>query len=203
MNLFKDVEGKALPEQLRWFNEPVQWAFRGGELFVQAEPSTNLFNDPDKSSRENTAHYLYTTANGDFSFTARVEVDMLSMFDAACLLVKVDEDRWAKLCYENWLNEPSIVSVVTRQLSDDCPSLRIGRVKPYLRILRSGDCFGFFFSLDAQDWTVIRYFTMDVPREVKVGVVAQSPVGTGCPVHVEFFEFELKEIKTAKYVEKD
>lgn len=126
---------------------------------------------------------------------------MLHMFDSGCLMIMSDPVNWAKLCYEYWINEPSIVSVVTRSVSDDCPSLRIGNVKPYLKALRCGSCFSFHYSLDGATWTLIRYFHMDVPEEIKVGVIAQSPTGNGCSMCFEFLELDLRKLKSAKYVE--
>lgn len=103
-----------------------------------------------------------------------------------------------KLCYDNWLFEPSIVSVVNNIYSDDCPSLRIGKVKPYLRAMRSGNCFGFHYSLDGKEWTIIRYFHMELPEEIKVGVVSQCPIGESCTIKYEFLNLENTKIASAK-----
>jgi regulation of enolase protein 1 (concanavalin A-like superfamily) len=203
MNLLNLIRDNNLPDSLAWFNEPKDWRYDGGKLEVNALPETDFFNDPESKGIRNSAHYLYAYAKGDFSLTTRVEISMDNMFDAGCLMIMGDSNNWAKLCYENWLNEPSIVSVVTRNLSDDCPSIRIGREKPYLKILRSGDCFGFFYSLDKENWTLIRFFTLDLPEEIKVGLVAQSPVGTGCKVHFELLDLVLMKIGSARYIAKE
>lgn len=200
MNLFENIEQKNLPHNLNWLNEPVEWSFNSNGLEVTAPASSDFFNDADGTNYTNSAPYLFTKVTGDFDLTTRIDVKMLEMFDSGCLMLMLDLNNWAKLCYENWLNEPSIVSVVTRETSDDCPSLRIGHTKPYLKILRSGNCFGFHYSLNNIDWTLIRYFSMDVPKEIKVGVVAQSPTGKGCKVGFEFLKIEIKNIESAKFV---
>ena len=200
MNLFDGLQGKGLPEYLHWINEPEQWSFGAQGLEVTAPASADYFNDPESEQKTASAPFLYTTAQGDFDLTARVGVEMKSIFDSACIMVWVDGDNWAKLCYEYWSSTPCIVSVVTKTKSDDCPSLRIGAAKPYLKMLRSGNCFGFFYSLDAVDWTLIRYFHLDAPPEVKVGVVAQCPAGEWCPVVFEELRLEQREIRTAKRV---
>lgn len=129
---------------------------------------------------------------------ARVDIRMLKWFDAGCLAVVADSANWAKLCYENWKTGPSIVSVVTRTASDDCPSHVIGETKPYLRILRSGRCFGFYYSTDGAAWTLVRHFSMDVPEKVKAGVLAQAPIAASCSIRFEFMRLEAKPIKSAK-----
>ncbi|MBE0344433.1 DUF1349 domain-containing protein, partial [Paenibacillus sp. 28ISP30-2] len=45
-------------------------------------------------------------------------------------------------------------------------------------------------SSDGQQWKLARYFGMDVPNELKVGVVAQSPVGEGCDVSFDALTVE-------------
>ena len=201
MNLFQNIEKKNITENLRWLNEPNEWGFSKSRLEINAPASADFFNDAEGPSITNSAPYLYTMVKGDFDLTTRIDIKMVEMFDSGCLMVMSDLNNWAKLCYENWLREPSIVSVVTRTMSDDCPSLRIGIIKPYLKILRSGNCFGFFYSINSIDWTLIRFFSLEVPKEIKVGVVAQCPTGKGCKVGFEFLNIEIKEIKSAKFVE--
>lgn len=199
MNLIENFKGTELPEQLAWINEASGWTVENNQLVLQAPPQSDFFIDEEGPSVKTSAPYLYTLVKGDFAFTTRVEVDMNAMFDSACIMIMSDLEHWAKLCYENWINEPSIVSVVTNPVSDDCPSLRIGRVKPYLRVLRSGNCFGFHYSLNGTDWTVIRYFNMKLQEEIKVGVAAHSPVGEGSTSRFEFLNLENRRITSAKH----
>ncbi len=199
MNLFTGSSGRSLKNHLQWLNEPVEWRFNNG-IEIIAPPKTDFFNDPEGPSFVGTAPYLYAHVDGDFEMTARININMTQTFDAGCLMVMADSKNWAKLGYENWLNEPSIVSVVTRTVSDDCPSLRIGVVQPYLKILRSGNCFGFHYSLDEKNWTIIRFFSMDLPQKIKAGIVAQCPIGTGCKVRFELLDLITKKIPSAKFV---
>lgn len=199
MNLFDRATKNNIDQRFTWLNEPANWCFSEKGLEVFAPHESDYFIDEEGPSVRLSAPFLFKNIEGDFSLTTRIDIEMLSMFDSGCIMLMSDKENWAKLCYENWLNEPSIVSVVTKMFSDDCPSLRIGRVKPYLRVLRSGNCFGFHYSIDGDRWTIIRYFNMNIPKNIKVGVVAQSPVGNGCTVIFEFFDLEQKTIKSAKF----
>lgn len=200
MNLFKGIEEKALTQNLNWLNQPSGWNINSKGLEIEAPGATEFFNDPENCKLNSSAPYLYTYVKGDFALTTRIDINMLAMFDAGCLMVMSDLNNWAKFCYENWLTGPSVVSVVTREMSDDCPAVKVGVQKPYLKILRSGNCFGFHYSLDGVAWNIIRFFSMDIPEEIKVGVVAQSPIGNGCIVNFEFLELELRKIESAKFV---
>jgi regulation of enolase protein 1 (concanavalin A-like superfamily) len=198
MELMNELKRNDLLDEWKWINEPDTWSIEENNLVILAPPISNYFIDEEGPSVETSAPFLYTLIKGDFSFTTRVEVDMNSMFDSGCIMIMSDMNHWAKLCYENWLNEPSIVSVVTNTISDDCPSLRIGKEKPYLKVLRSGNCFGFHYSLNGKDWTIIRYFNMNLPEEIKVGVVAQCPLGEGCNIRFDLINLENHKIPSAK-----
>ena len=103
-------------------------------------------------------------------------------YDSGCLMVRASDTIWAKVCFEYFEEQPSILSVVTRGYSDDCVSAPVHVTKPYLRIARTGHSFAFHYSQDGEKWKLVRYFRMECPEEVQVGVVAQSPIGEGTRV---------------------
>lgn len=198
MNLFEKSTKRNLNSELSWMNEPASWEFIDEILQIDAAESSDFFQDPAGVNVRSSAPFLYCEADGDFSFTARVDVDMFDAYDSGCIMVMVDQQNWAKLCFELVDHIPTIVSVVTKGISDDCVSEKLGKNKPYLRVLRSGSCFGFHYSLDAINWTLVRFFGMDAPIKVKIGVVGQCPVGKGTRVRFENFDFEMTKICDAR-----
>ncbi|HHU60782.1 MAG: DUF1349 domain-containing protein [Bacillota bacterium] len=181
-NVFASLEGRNLPQGFNWINEPKEWAFCPEGLTVQAEPQTDFFRDPNGTVVKDSAHYLYTEQEGDFTFVTKVQSEMIDDYDAACMMVMLDDETWGKLCYEYTYKRPMIVSVVTKRLSDDCNSLEVPAQGVYLRITRFDDCFAFHYSLDGKWWEMVRYFTLPASSSVKIGIVAQSPTGNGCKV---------------------
>ena len=201
MNLFAGASNRNLNHQLSWINEPESWGFHDGKLHIDVPESADFFKDPAGVNVRSSAPFLYCDAQGDFSLTTRVDVDMLDAYDSGCVMVMVDQENWAKLCFELVNQVPTFVSVVTRNLSDNCISEQIGNAKPYLRILRAGNCFGFHYSLDAIKWTLVRFFGLDAPTKVKVGVVGQCPAGKGTKVRFESFDFKMTKIMSAKFID--
>lgn len=191
MNLFQNADEKNMHNALTWMNEPEQWRFTDGILKIFAPKSSDFFSDEEGPSIRDTAPFLFTNVKGDFTLTTRVDVNMKYTYDSGCLMIMADSHHWAKLCYENWMDEPSIVSVVTKEYSDDCASYKIGMVNPYLRIKRAGNGVRFYYSLDGEQWTIIRYFNLRSKDQLKVGVVAQCPIGEGCNISFDFLELEL------------
>ena len=57
---------------------------------------------------------------GDFSLSAQVEAKQIEQWDAAMLVVYVNNEYWAKLCFEMpQMNLKRMVSVVNNVISDD------------------------------------------------------------------------------------
>lgn len=101
------------------------------------------------------------------------------------------EDTWMKLAYENSdTGHPAIVSIVTRERSDDCNGERAeGDV--WLQICRKGNMFSMHYSEDNQHWKLVRIFFFAMKPIVQVGVSVQCPTGESCLA--EFRELEIGE----------
>src|SRR5690606_7134464 len=146
MNLFANARNRSLPPLFRWENEPAQWTFlEDGTLSVTAPEQTDLFCDPAGRHVDNVP-FLYRELTGDFQVWTRVEVDLEAEFDAACLVVRGPEGQWAKLALEYPNRIPTIVSVVTRQTSDDANHERLQEPSALLRISRMGQTFAFHYT---------------------------------------------------------
>jgi regulation of enolase protein 1 (concanavalin A-like superfamily) len=201
INLFDGLQGKKLPQGFSWLNEPAEWTFTERGLVVQAEPQTDYFIDPAGTGVKDDGHFLYTLQDGDFTMSTRVQVNMVDDYDAAVMMIMVDDTHWAKLCYEYTYKSPMIVSVVTSGVSDDCNSSAVPETGIYLRVTRFDNCFALHYSHDAKWWEMVRYFRLDSPGPVKVGVVAQSPTGNGCTVafdHLLYSSEPVRDIRSGR-----
>jgi regulation of enolase protein 1 (concanavalin A-like superfamily) len=172
-----------IPAELSWRHVPVMWNVDADDqLTIQAGAATDWFSDPTGAQRKDDApSALFTCTDLEFTLSARVRVAFASTFDAGALLAHVRDDVWAKLCFEySPQRQPMIVSVVTRDVSDDCNSSPLAEDSVYLRITRRNAILAFHYSLDGAVWQLVRYFTLgDAPR-MSLGFSAQSPTGSGC-----------------------
>ena len=103
------------------------------------------------------------------------------------LLVYLDDDRFAKACFElSPQGKPMAVSVVTRHHSDDANGFTVEGDTLWLRVTRTGAAWAFHTSADGTWWDLLRYFTLAEPEQdrdrVRVGFLAQSPTGDGLTV---------------------
>jgi regulation of enolase protein 1 (concanavalin A-like superfamily) len=174
----------SLPAALEWRRAPLNWQVDPeGSLTITAGAETDWFFDPAGAQANDTAPgALFTPPHDTFLLSALVRAGLVSTFDAAVLQVAVRDDLWAKLCLElSPQGHPTIVSVVTRGVSDDCNSADLGGAETYLRIARLGRTFAFHYSLDGCFWHLVRYFTLGPDLAgLRVGFAAQSPTGRSC-----------------------
>jgi regulation of enolase protein 1 (concanavalin A-like superfamily) len=188
---------KSIPGELSWKNEPVFTQVKtGNSLDITAGPESDWFHNPGGNSVMNNAPMaLFAPSGENFILSAKVTVEFQYTFDAGVLFIYVNEETWAKLCFEySPQNEAMVVSVVTRGRSDDCNSTPIGSHSVYLRVFRQANAIAFHYSTDGQSWHFVRYFTIGDLSNLKVGFAAQSPVGKGCPVHFSEIDFRYASI---------
>ncbi len=184
-----------MPSPLRWLASARAWSTGVRSLELSAGPATDLFIDPAGGAALLNAPALVAEAGGDFLFSARVHPELASTFDAAVLLVYRGETSWAKLCLERSpQGEPTVVSVVTRGVSDDCNSFPVASGEVALRIARLGDCFAFHASAGDGFWRLVRYFELGGEGAVEIGFLAQSPTGEGCRARFEQIAYEERRL---------
>lgn len=167
-----------LPGVSEWKNAAVRSKMEEGRLTIVAGPSTDWYISPvDGKSSGNAPLLLFRPAK-DFVLTAKLNVEFGTKWDAGMLMVYADDRNWAKFALEMSVDgEPTIVTVVTREVSDDCNSSSIRGGAFWYRIAKIGPAFAFYASPDGHSWKMIRAFTLGGSDGVRVGFGAQSPVG--------------------------
>ena len=185
-----------IPGPTEWKNAPLSWAVDGsGALSITAGKQTNWFVSPlDGGKSENSPKLLFKPAE-DFVLSARVTVDFQSQWDAGTLVLYANDTVWAKLCFEMSIEkQPTIVSVVTRGLSDDNNSIAIHGNTVYLKIAKVGQGIFFYASTDGKKWTTIRAFSLLPAQQILAGFSSQSPQGEKCKTVFSQIEYRAVRI---------
>jgi uncharacterized protein len=173
----------SVPDILTWKNQPIRSTIDAQQqLSITTGIQTDWFLDPaGKHVKDNAPIALFVPPDSTFCLQAKVTVKFAAMYDAGTLFVYAHEALWGKLCLEySHQQQPMIVSVVTRGVSDDCNSVSTGNPSAYLRIYRQSDVLAFHYSLDGHYWHFVRYFSLGNLEQLQVGFSTQSPVGQGC-----------------------
>lgn len=167
-----------LPGMAEWKNSPVRWNIDDGRLTIVAGPSTDWYISPVDGKATNNAPLRLFRPGPDFVLTSKVTVEFGAQWDAGMLMVYANDTNWAKFALERSVSgEPTIVTVVTRGVSDDCNSSTVTGNSIWYRVARIGPAFAFYASPDGHLWKMIRAFTLGAAPDVRVGFGSQSPVG--------------------------
>jgi regulation of enolase protein 1 (concanavalin A-like superfamily) len=200
MNLLDGLSLETLAANGFAWDHMHQWApLPGGGVRVSVPPVTDYFRDPAGEKIKDDGPYLWREVTGDFVARAHVRPTFAGRYDAGGILVRQDQERWAKLCYESTnFGTTAAISVVTRGLSDDANGADLAAPDLWLQVCRVGDAFGMQYSLDGKDWRKVRRFNLELSRTVRVGLAAQSPGSAGTAVDFLWFSVESCTVKDTR-----
>ncbi len=171
-----------VPGPLEWQNLPTHWKIENGkDLSITAGKRSDWFISPiDGTQADMTPRLLFKPAD-DFLLSAKVSTEFRSHWDSGALVLYVGNTVWAKLCLEMTLeNHPAIVSVVTKDRSDDSLSFAITGNTAYLKVVKNGAAIFFYASQDGETWSIVRSFSLGSDPDLRVGFSSQSPTGDSC-----------------------
>lgn len=153
-----------------------------GRLTLRSPAKRDNFRDPDGKLSNNTAPMLLTEVDNTkpFTFTAKVTPTFLATYDAGALYVWVRDDLWLKMAMErDERGRTRLVTVRTSGTSDDNNHDVVTAKSVYMKISSDATTIGFYYSIDNNEWQLVRLFRNDYPDKIWLGVSSQSPVGEG------------------------
>jgi uncharacterized protein len=185
-----------IPQPMTWQNPPQQWSIDDREtLSITAGRKSDWFASPMGDSRTNSSPRLLFKPAGDFVLSAKVTVSFQSQWDAGVLVLYENDSLWAKLCFENTIEKrAAIVSVVTKNVSDDNNSIEMSGPSVYLKIAKAGPAIFFYASQDGHNWKIIRSFSLGETRNLRVGFSSQAPVGDICTSVFSDIQYAAKKV---------
>lgn len=168
----------------RWLDAEGVAEVDAGSVSMVAPPMSDWFHDPGGATSATNAPVLVTPVDGDVWFVARVTTSFAASFDAGVIFVHQGDEDYAKLCFEAAPDgTPTVVSVVTRGVSDDANGPAVVGDGVWLRATRTNGIWAFHHSGDGRRWQLLRLFTLRDPvAPTTIGLCAQSPLGSGCNV---------------------
>lgn len=176
--------------RFEWDN-PSTAKLEGDKLLLTAKAGTDYFVDPASGEATLNAPYYHMTVSGDFTLRAKASRSFVSTFDACALLAMGDDGHWAKLCFElTDLGPKAIVTVVTREFSDDANGVWVDSDTVWLQLARKGSLFAMHYSLDGVTYKMARLLHLNCKESLKLGFVAQSPTGSGGVCCYEEIDFQ-------------
>lgn len=191
-----EVTLAAIPHPLHWETAPADFTQNAaGVLQMSAGPRTDFFIDPRGDVTMTNSARLLFAPDRRFILSAHARADLVATYDAAVLMLYVDDRHWAKLCLElSPQGQPMIVSVVTNDTSDDGNSVVLEEAAAYLRVAGFGNAFALHYSLDGERWHFVRYFALRQTAGLRAGFSVQAPTGEGCTVRFSDIRYTATEL---------
>ena len=191
--------------EFKWLNESA-FVQKDNRIEIMAPAKTDFFLgnvdiDAEGFRPESccNAPFYYTEVGGDFVLKTRVSLDFKDTYDSAAILVMKDYTCWAKACLElTDFGTHAVVSVVTKGNSDDANGCNLDGNTVWLQMCRKGREFALHYSEDGEHFYMMRYFVLPVEQRVKVGLLAQAPVGCGGVRVYEDLSIEMKTVENIR-----
>jgi len=174
----------------------LNFSVKNDAIVMIAGPKTDMFRDPNVTYNTDNAPKILFQADDNFVLTAAIEHRFTSKWDGGALVLKRDSLNWIKFCFEkDYTGAKRVVSVVTKNISDDCNSVEIKSNTVFYKMAKADNVITLYYSLDGLKWFLVRHLQFDTMNGFKVGFLAQSPTGKRCEVKFSHISYEVKKIK--------
>jgi regulation of enolase protein 1 (concanavalin A-like superfamily) len=192
----QDVKIPAIPRPLRWENMPKSFTAQGNSLVITAGEKTDMFRDPNVTYNTDNAPKLMFRPDDDFVLTVSVEHAFENKWDGGAIVLKQDSLHWIKFCYEkDYTGARRVVSVVTKDISDDCNSVSFTGNRTWFKMAKAGKVITLYCGENGRDWFLVRHLQFETRPGFEVGFLAQSPTGKQCTVTFSEIRYEARKIK--------
>ncbi|HEY2647814.1 MAG TPA: DUF1349 domain-containing protein [Puia sp.] len=187
---------QAIPRGLYWENVPKSFSMKGNDLTIIAGGKTDMFRDPNVKYNTDNAPKLLFEGDENFVLVASIEHAFASQWDGGAIVIKQDSLNWIKFCFEkDYTGARRVVSVVTKDISDDCNSEEMKSDKIFYKVAKADNVITLYFSGDGIKWLLVRHLQFETQKGFKLGFLAQSPTGDRCEVKFTNISYQIKKIK--------
>jgi uncharacterized protein len=190
------VKIKSIPGAMFWENQPQKFLQLNNEIVITAGEKTDMFRDPNVTYNTDNAPKLLFQADENFVLTASIQHAFANKWDGGAIVIKQDSLNWIKFCFEkDYTGSKRVVSVVTKNISDDCNSVEIKTNKVFYKVAKADNVITLYYSTEGIKWFLVRHLQFDTDKNFRVGFLAQSPTGKKCEVKFSNITYQAKKIR--------
>lgn len=190
------VSISSIPYKLFWENKAEKFSIHGTNVIIEAGEKTDMFRDPNVTYNTDNAPKLLFNADDDFILSASIEHSFSSKWDGGAIVIRSDSLNWVKFCFEkDYTGARRVVSVVTKNISDDCNSAEVNANKVFYKVAKADNVITLYYSTNGLKWFLVRHFQFEDNSRLTVGFLAQSPTGKKCMVTFSNIKYLKKKIK--------
>ena len=162
---------------MKWINEPSKWTNENNTLTIHAEPGSDIWRQPIEGGIRDKVHRYVQAVEGDFTATVKFKADYASLYDQVGLFVGASETVWIKCGVEFVHDVKHASTVVTREWSDWSIQALDDPEWVWIKVERKGVMLFVYFSLDGEDFSLMRKAYFSENDVLDVGIMAGTPKG--------------------------
>lgn len=174
---------------MEWYNKPPAWNVKEDKIHVTSGAKTDFWRQTHYGFIRDNGNFFYQQVKGDFIVEVKVSGEYQELYDQAGIMVRLDEANWLKCGVEFVKGVQQVSVVVTRDYSDwSVVAMPHNPASLWVRVTRRDTAVEVEYSLDGQEYTMLRLAYLTPIETVKVGVMCASPEGNGFPITFEGFK---------------
>jgi regulation of enolase protein 1 (concanavalin A-like superfamily) len=179
-------------QSFQWLNPPDKWEIADGRLSVDVSPKSDFWRKTHYGFVRDSGHFFHRQIAGDFVAQVRFRGEYSALYDQGGLMLRASDQHWLK-CGIEYVNGTQQASVVaTNDFSDwSVTPLRMNPHEVWFRVARQDCSLEVFYSLDGEDYSMLRIAYLKCSRDLNVGVMCAAPEGPG--FRMEFSDFSMGE----------
>lgn len=186
---------KGIPHKLGWEIKPQKFINKKDSFIIESGAKTDMFRDPNVTYNTDNAPKLLFTPDVNFILIASIKHSFANKWDGGAIVLKADSINWIKFCYEkDYTGNRRVVTVVTKDVSDDCNSVSYTSNKVYFKIAKADNVITLYCSDNGKNWLLVRHLQINFPYTLHLGFLTQSPLGKNCTVSFGDIVYEAKKI---------
>ena len=176
---------------MQWLNEPSNWKVHHTTIEITSDRNTDFWRKTHYGFIRDTGHFYYQPVTGNFVAEVKVSGRYQDLYDQAGLMVRVDEKNWLKCGIELVDRLQQVSAVVTRDYSDwSILPISDNPISIWLKVTRQKEAIEINYSLDGQQYDLLRMTYLPISETVDVGIMCASPQGRGFTT--TFKNFKIK-----------
>ncbi len=179
-----------MQSEMHWLNEPPTWKDDGNQIEAITASKSDFWRKTHYGFTRDSGHFYYQEVSGNFTAEIRVIGRYEALYDQAGLMLRVDEENWIKTGIEYFDGQQHASAVVTREFSD-WSVVKLEGYPPclWLRVTRKNEAVEIFYSLDGENYSLLRLAYLVPSAVTLVGPMCAAPDGPG--LSVIFAEFKV------------
>jgi len=188
----RNLDGTVWKNPLRgWNNMPPKKAKETGvEISMRIPGNTDCWRKTRNNFNRDNAPYHWHKVTGDFEVVCKISGNLVSMYDKAGLMVRLDETQWIMTGMEFFNNQMNHSTCITKDHTDwSLTPLPQNAEKAgiWFKMKRLGDTIECLYSFDTENWVLTRECLFTSRPVLYVGICGGSPIGEGFKASWEYY----------------